>query len=135
VFSRATDRAHRHTGQPSLTVQASERWRTFPNTAIRLDYSGTLDAIERRVPGALAALHQDRIRMRLPQRLTIHADDGRDSVTVEFTGRSAAQLITGDPIVRGYSFIHEIAGEFMYTGRLGDLNVCGSGLGVFEYVC
>ena len=47
--------------------------------------------------------------MRLPKRLTIHASDGLDGVTLEFTGRSAAQLIMGDPIVRGYSFIHEIA--------------------------
>jgi hypothetical protein len=135
VFALTTDRTHRHIGQPSLTVYASKRRRTFRGHSIKLAYDGTLDAIERRVPGALAALHQDHVRVRLPKRLTVHANDGIDRVTLEFTGRSAAQLIMGEPIVRGYSFIHEIAGEFTCVGRLGDVEVTAAGLGVFEYVC
>jgi hypothetical protein len=135
VFSLTTDRAHHPGGRPTVNILAGGQRRTFRGAAIRLDYDGTLDAIERRLPGALAALHQDHAQVRLPKRLIIHADDGRDCVTLEFTGRSAAQLITGDPIVRGYSFIHEIAGAFTCAGRLGDIEVAGSGLGVFEYVC
>ena len=135
VFSITTDRSHHRTGQPSLTIVAGRRRRTFRGPAIGFDYEGTLDMIERRIPGALAALHQDHAHVRLPKRLTIQADDGLDCATLEFTGRSAAQLITGDPMVRGYSFIHEIAGQFTCAGRLGGLEVSGSGLGVFEYVC
>lgn len=134
VYSLRTDRTHR-TGQPSLTVYERKKRRTFPSPSIRLDYSGTLDAIERRVPGALAALHQDHVQVHLPKRVTIHADDGFDWIALEFTGRSAAQIITGDPMARGYSFIHEIAGEFTYAGRLGEVEISGAGLGGFEYVC
>src|SRR5262249_12606470 len=119
----------------SLTIDVGKRRRTFRSPAIRLDYGGTLDAIDRRVPGALAALHQDHAQVRLPKRVAIHADDGVDRMTLEFTGRSAAQLITGDPQVRGYSFIHEIAGEFICAGRIGDTDIATAGLGVFEYVC
>lgn len=135
VFSLTTDRSHRRTSHPTLTVYVRNKRRAFPGPAIRLDYSGTLDAIERRIPGAMAALHQDHVHVRLPKRLTIHADDGFDWVTLEFNGRSAAQLITGDPVVRGYSFIHEIVGEFTCSGRFGGGKISGAGLGVFEYVC
>ena len=48
VFSLTTDRAHKRTGQASVTVCAGRRRRTFPGLAIRLEYGGTLDAIERR---------------------------------------------------------------------------------------
>jgi len=91
--------------------------------------------VSRRLPGALAALHQDHARLQLPRRLLIRASDGIDHVTVEFTGREAAQLIAGDPIVRGYGFINEIAGEFICEGKLGDLEISGGGLGALEYVC
>jgi hypothetical protein len=135
VLSRTTDRAHRSTDPPSLAVQVGNRRRVFPGPSIELRYDGELETISRRLPGALAALHQDYARLRLPRRLLIQAGDGIDRLTVEFIGREAAQLIAGDPIVRGYGFINEIAGEFTCAGKIGDLEISGSGLGVLEHVC
>lgn len=135
VFSQTIDRAHRHAGRPTVNILAGHKRRVFRGDAIQVDFSYSLDLIERRLPGGLAALYPDHAQVYLPKRITLHVNDGFDRVTLEFIGRSAAQLITGDPIVRGYSFIHEIAGEFTCVGRLGDMDVVGSGLGVFEYVC
>jgi hypothetical protein len=134
ILSRTTDRAHRHFGKPSLVVQAEGRSRTFAGGAVKLSYSGTLGTIARRVPGALASLHQDYAEVRLPRTLEVTADDGVDRVTLEFTGRSAAQLILGDPVIGGYAFIHEIAGEFKCSGMISDVRVDGAGLGVMEHV-
>jgi hypothetical protein len=135
VFSRTTDRIHRHVGPPSPIVDVGKRRQSFRGAAVHLDCIWTLDAIERRLPGSLAALHQDYIHVRVPKQLTIRADDGLDNVSLEFIGRSATQLIMGDPAVRGYGFIHEIAGECSCVVRLGDDEVAGTGLGIFEYVC
>jgi len=135
VLSRTTDRAHRNFDPASLTVRVGNRRRAFPGPSIKLDYDGELETIARRAPGALAALHQDHARLRLPRRLLIRASDGIDHMVVEFTGREAAQLIAGDPVVRGYGFINEIAGEFTCAGKLGDLEITGNGLGVLEHVC
>ncbi len=134
VLSRATDRAHRHVGNPVLVVQVGKRRRTFGGRTVELDYAGRLGGRIRRLPGALAALHQDRATPSLPVRLTVRADDGRDRVEIEFTARAAAQLIAGDPAVRGYGFIHEIVGAFAACGRIGDHDLAGSGLAVLEHV-
>lgn len=134
VLSLLTDRLHRHLGRPSLTVQAGDSRRTFSGDSVRLEYGGTLEGAMLRIPGALAALHQDRAHVQLPKTLRIDAGDGIDRVTVEFTARTAAQLIAADPSARGYSFIHEIPGEFTYTGLLSGLEIEGSGLGVLEHV-
>jgi hypothetical protein len=134
VLSRATDRAHRTAGNPVLAVQLGRRRRTFGGTSVRLEARGRLDARVRRLPGALAALHQDRATPRLPAGLTVRADDGRDRVEIEFTAAAAAQLIAGDPARPGYGFLHEIAGRFTAAGRIGEREIGGSGLGVLEYV-
>lgn len=135
VLSCTTDRTHRNRGLPSLSVHLGLQRRSFPGPAIEISYSGEFEKISRRVPGALAALHQDRAWLRLPRRLRITAGDGLDRITLDFNGHAAAQLIMADPIVRGYGFIHEIAGEFSCAGVLGDQAISGTGLGVFEYVC
>jgi hypothetical protein len=134
ILSRTSDRAHLHFGNTSLVVQAEGRSRTFAGAAVELNYSGTLQTIKPRIPGALAALHQDHAEVRLPKSLKITADDGIDRVTLEFTGQTAAQLIVGDPLIRGYGFIHEIAGEFKCSGRISNIKVDGTGLGVMEHV-
>jgi hypothetical protein len=134
ILSRTSDRAHLHFGDTSLVVQAEGRSRTFAGAAVKLKYEGTLQPITRRVPGAIAALHQDHADVQLPKTLKITADDGIDRVTLEFTGHAAAQLIMGDPLVRGYGFIHEIAGEFKCSGRIRGIKVDGTGLGVMEHV-
>ena len=134
VLSRATDRLHRRAGNPVLVVQLGTRRRTFGGRTVRLEYSGQLEGRLRRLPGALAALHQDRATPRLPARVIVRADDGRDRVEITFTARAAAQLIAGDPAVRGYGFLHEVAGAFVAEGRIGNRDVGGSGLAVLEHV-
>lgn len=134
VLSRATDRRHRRVGNPVLIVQRGSRRRTFGGRTVAIDYAGQLDGRLRRLPGALAALHQDRATPRLPARVTVRADDGRDRVEIVFTARAAAQLIAGDPAVRGYGFLHQIAGSFVASGRIGAHDLGGSGLAVLEHV-
>ena len=133
VLSRTSDRAHRSFGKSLLIVQCEDKRRTFAGSAVKLVYEGSL-SISRRLPGALAALHQDKARAHLPQVLRFTAADGVDNVELVFSARSAAQLIVADPIVKGYGFIHEIVGEFMCSGNIGDTEVTGSGLGVLELV-
>lgn len=134
VMSRTTDRAHRRLGRLSLVVCVGHKQRTFAGSSVAVEYAGVLDKVQRRVPGAMAALHQDRARPRLPKTVRLKAGDGVDVVTLEFTARAAVQLVTADPIVRGYGFIHELAGAFTCAGRLGDMELDATGLGMFEYV-
>ena len=63
-------------GNPVLIVQRGSRRRTFGGRTVAIDYAGQLDGRLRRLPGALAALHQDRATPRLPARVTVRADDG-----------------------------------------------------------
>lgn len=134
VMTRTTDRSHHRPGRPMLVVQAGQKRRTFSGPSVELAYTGMLEVRLRRVPGALAALHPDRMAPPLPAALRVRADDGRDRVLVEFTARAAAQLIAGDPAVAGYGFLHEIVGEFTARGHVGDTDVSGGGLAVVEHV-
>jgi hypothetical protein len=134
ILSRPSDRAHLRFGNTTLVVQAGGKRRTFSGTAVELNYSGVLQTIKRRVPGALAALHQDQAQLHLPKSLRIKADNGIDRVVVEFTAQAVAQLVAADPLVRGYGFIHEIAGEFTCSGMIGGAKIHGAGLGVLEHV-
>lgn len=135
ILSRTTDRAHHRHSNPSLVIEFDGRRRAFGGSAVVIDYRGELQTTLRRVPGALAALHQDRAHVRLPKRLHFKADDGFDHLEAEFTAEAAAQLIAADPLVRGYSFIHEISGTFSCNGMISGNRIMGSGLGVLEYVC
>ena len=135
VVTRTTDRAHRHSGEPMLMVEDAGRRTRFRAGAVEFRLEGRYEGPPlRRLPGALAALHQDRARPRLPGRVHVVADDGLERVDLEFLPRAAAQLIAGDPVRRGYGFVHELVGEFTARLRLarGDRSV--RGLGVFEYV-
>jgi len=134
VLSRTCDRAHRIFGKHNLVVQVAKKRRTFAGSAVTLDYSGTLE-IARRIPGALAALHHDHAGIKLPNYLEINADDGMDRANVQFSAHSAVQLILADPQVRGYSFIHEMAGSFNCSGCIGGTEIYDSGLGILEMVC
>jgi len=134
VLSLTTDRAHRRRSEPCLAVHAGGKRRTFTGAAIEIEYSGRLDAVLRRLPGATAALHSDWIHPRLPNKLLLRANDGVDRVTMEFAARAAAQLIAADPSQRGYGFIHEMVGEFSCSGTLGKIPIDGTGLGVLEHV-
>jgi hypothetical protein len=134
VMARTTDRAHKRFTTPSLIVQVGAERRTFSGGSIRITCTGALDGVARRLPGAMAALHQGRAYPKLPRYLSIHAYDGIDSVDLQFEGEYAMQLIAGDPITRGYSFVHEIGGTFTYKASLGGSELAGTGLGIFEYV-
>lgn len=134
VASRVTDRAHRLAGSPALAVDAAEARRTFSGPAVEIVREGLLEARLRRLPGALAALHHDRVSPRLPARIRLRAGDGFDRVEIEFRARAAAQLIAGDPAVPGYGFLHQLAGEFTASGRIGGADVSCAGLGIFEHV-
>jgi hypothetical protein len=134
VVSRATDRAHRATTGTTLVCDAGGERRSFGSAAVRIGYEGRLQHPLRRVPGALAALHQDRIAPWLPALIHVRADDGVDRIELEFVPRAAAQLIAGDPARRGYGFIHQMAGAFDATLRLGGRSLHAQGLAVFEYV-
>ncbi len=134
VFSVITDRSHKRRGVATLTLDDGARRRTWTGEQICMSTSGRLHRLDRRLPGALAALHQDRAHPSLPRRVSIEADDGFDRVALQLDVESAVQLITADPIVRGYSFIHELVGDFHYRANVSRRSFDGWGLGVFEYV-
>lgn len=133
VVSRATDRAHRTATGILLVVDAGGERRTF-STAVTVQLEGRLTARTRRLPGALAALHQDRISPALPARIVVRAYDGVDSVELVFTARAAAQLIAGDPARRGYGFLHQLVGTFAARCRIAGRTHEATGLAGFEYV-
>jgi len=135
VLARTTDRAHRKLNRLSLFVQSGTERRNFSGASIDFSYMGELSCVSRRLPGALAALHQDRACPRLPAQLKLSAYDGIDEIDLTFTAREGLQLIAADPIaLNGFTFIHEIVGEFSYRGEIGAAAISGSGLGIFEYV-
>jgi hypothetical protein len=133
VVARTCDRAHRALGPALCVVDAPAGRRTFAAGA-SLALDGRLAARARRLPGALAALHQDRSAPPLPSRVRLRAGDGIDAIELEFRPRAAAQLIAAEPTARGYGFVHELAGSFVAHGRLAGAPFACEGLGVFEYV-
>ena len=135
VVARTTDREHERGSPPLLTVDVGPARRSFAGAAVELALDGMLEAEPRRLPGAMAALHQDRALPRLPARARVRADDGRDLVELEFHPRACVQIVAAEPASRGYGFLHELAGDFAYACRLGGSLLHGRGLAVFEYVC
>jgi hypothetical protein len=134
VTSRATNRAHtRETGTALIVDVAGER-RTFTGHLVDIRTGGRMSEPVRRVPGALAALHQDRRAPHLPATIVVRADDGVDRVDITFSPRAAAQLIAGDPARRGYGFIHEMPGTFEARIRIAGERLETRGLAVFEHV-
>lgn len=134
TLARITDRVHRQPLGATLIYTAGGHRRMLRGPSVRLSWSGRMASPERRVPGAMAALHQDRARPRLPSALGVRAWDGVDLVEVEFVAASAVQVIVADPFRRGYGFIHELAGSFKVSGRVGGAPVDAGGLAVVEYV-
>jgi len=134
VVACVTDRAHRRREEASAFVRAGDARRSFGGRSLSMAWSGELQGRVRRLPGALAALHQDRAAPRLPAALEVTVDDGTDAVELQFTARSAVQLILADPVRPGYSFLHELAGTFAYEGRIAGVAIGGAGLGVAEYL-
>lgn len=131
VTARTTDRAHRH-GATSAWCTVAGRTRRFHR--VRTRYVGRFAGPLRRVPGALAALHADRARPDLPARVEVVADDGVDRIEASIDVHDACQLVTADPAVPGWSFIHELFGSVRYRVRVDGRETTGEGLGVFEHV-
>jgi hypothetical protein len=135
VFTRTCDREHRRFGAATLTAMAADWRRTFSGGSLEVSQRRRPpDAGFRRLPGAMAALHQGHARPWLPESVRIEASDGHDALIVEFEARAAAQLITADPFVRGYGFIHEVAGRFRARGTIAANPLSIDGLAIFEYV-
>jgi hypothetical protein len=134
VVSRATDRSHGAAAGTMLVVDTAGARRTFSADAVRITYDGRLAGTARRLPGALAALHQDRVAPALPARIVVHASDGVDSIDTVIHSRAAAQLIAADPARRGYGFAHEMVGSFTAACRIGGHEHRADGLAVFEHV-
>jgi hypothetical protein len=134
VFSRATTRDMRVVTTCVIIADTPAGRRVFGGGSIDVQYEGEIEASVRRLPGALAALHQDRVHPPLPGRVTLRAADGIDALTIEIDVTAAAQLITGDPAVVGYGFIHEITGSFTASGTVAGQTILGSGPAAFEYL-
>jgi hypothetical protein len=133
ILSRTTNRDHRRASQPVLVIEHASVRRRFAGV-VAIAFDGNFDAPLRRLPGAMAALHQDHAKPLLPLRVHVRASDGIDSVEVTFTTRAAAQLIAADPSRRGYGFVHELVGSFSGRITLAGEIFDSHGLGVFEYV-
>jgi hypothetical protein len=134
VFSRLTDRGHRATSGAMLHVEIAGERRVFADPSLRIRLGGRLPAPARRLPGALAALHQDRLAPPLPAWIAVTADDGVDLVEIEITPRAAVQLIAADPARPGYGFIHEMAARFAARCRIAGRRYEFDGLAIFEYM-
>jgi hypothetical protein len=134
VFARTTDRAHRYVGKSFLVADAASMRSRFSSENIALSFGDDFDLPLHRVPGAMAALHQEMVEPRLPRTVEITGVQGPDRVTIAFVAHAVAQFITAEPTARGYGFIHEIVGRYRSSGRVRGVSFEDSGYGVFEYV-
>jgi hypothetical protein len=134
VFTRDTTRDGAVVAGPIVLVDTAAGRRIFQDASVSVSLSGELEPPRLRLPGAMAALHQDRRDPRLPARMSLRCEDGFDVLEIEFRGESACQLITAEAAGSGYGFIHEIAGTFSMSARLRGERVDATGLAVFEYV-
>jgi hypothetical protein len=133
ILMRTTDREHETLDSPLVVAYLGARRCSFVGASVEIEHSGRLENELRRLPGSMAVLHGNRATPRLPARVNLRADDGRDTVELELEAQAAAQLVTADSAFRGYGFIHELVGEFQYRASIGGVHLEGSGLGVFEY--
>ena len=134
VFARTCDRRHQRYGESFLLADLGGTRRRFCSDNIAIRMTAQFRGVLHRVPGAMAALHQEMAQPDLPASLELVARRGADRVHVSFEARAAAQFITADPVVRGYGFIHELVGKYSCFGCLGRKEFGSKGYAVFEYV-
>ena len=134
VFSRTTSRDHRRQGPLTFFVQDGAMRRRLSGDSVRVQLDGRFPPPLRRLPGSVAALHQDRVHPRLPSRVHVLARDGVDRVELEFHARGGAQLIAADPVRSGYGFVHELVGDFTAVMTMGGVDRAVAGAGVVEFV-
>lgn len=137
VISKATDRAHRSgAARAVLALPTNGRWasRSYGAASVVLDADRWRSGCNRRIPGAMAALHGGRTKPRLPTRLELRVDDGFDRFRARFEADDVTQVIVAEPAAAGYSFIHEITGRFRAEGTSDGRPFAAEGEGVFEHV-
>jgi hypothetical protein len=135
VFARATSRdLQQITGGPMLVADTPQGRRVFGGPTVEFSTCERLEVPLRRMPGALAALHQDWMQPPLPRRAVIHAGDGIDRLALEITFDAAAQIITADSLEPKYGFVHELSGAFEAKGIIGGSAIATSGLAAYEHV-
>ncbi len=133
VFARTTNRAHSiigatwfsiHREGPDLIVSPGEidcKINLAPKTL-------------RRVPGAMAALRQDRANPLTPQSVTVCGKGSSFDLRFSFTASDALQFIAADPAGGGCSFIHETSGNVIVDGIIGNQDISEEGCAILEYV-
>ncbi|MEP6691321.1 MAG: hypothetical protein ABJD07_09200 [Gemmatimonadaceae bacterium] len=134
VIGRTTDRDHRTAGPWSMVVDTGGTRRFFSGEAVSVTTTGVMPPPQRRLPGALAALHGDDRAPRLAEFVRVCGSDGIDHVDVEFRARASAQIITADPMRRGFGFINQRVGAFSAALSIGGAHSEASGLAVVEFV-
>ena len=136
VIGRTTDRERRSPSRWWLTVDQDLKRRAFLGPMVTVMRAGRAAPTDRRLPGAVAALHADRVAPRLAKHVRVIADDGIDRVVVDFHARSSAQTIAADPMRRGRGagFINTSVGEFSASLSVDGNTTTADGLGVLEYV-
>ena len=132
VIGRTSNRAHDVCGPFSVVIDHEGVRRSFSGARVSCRWDGAADPPTRRLPGALAALHDDLRRPRLPSSLHITAQAGADRIELAYTSRSVVQLILADPVVAGSSTLHEMSGHFDATGQLAGKPFGFEGLGMVE---
>ncbi len=137
VISRPTDRSHRRgAARAVLALPSNGRWgtRSYGAASVALDMERWRTGCDRRIPGAMAALHGGRTKPRLPSRVELRVDDGFDRFHARFDADDAIQVIVAEPAEPGYSFVHELFGRFRAEGTSDGRPFGFDGQGVFEYV-
>lgn len=134
VVARACDRAHALFGPPYVMLVRDRKATAFPPARVEIALSARHPRLERRLPGALAAIHPDRRTPDLPARVEVRAEGPTGAFELVFESGSAAQLILAEPTGPGTGFINEIAGTCRLTTRIDGVTIRESGIGIFEHV-
>lgn len=134
IVARSCDRAHERLGPPQVFLVHGGKVHLFAPARVEMVLGSRHPGLERRLPGALAAIHPDRRTPDLPARIEVRAEGPSGAFELVFEAGSAAQLILAEPTAPGTGFINEIAGTCRLTGRLDGTTVREAGIGIFEYV-
>lgn len=134
VFTRATNKAHRHLYPSHLVLVRGNSSYVFQPGQVNVSLNGRMRGVQRRLPGALATIHADRCHPDLPSVVRIRGESALASLQLEFVGNTAAQLIVAEPTRPGTAFINEIAGTCSLLAIVEGTQLAAQGSGIFEYV-
>lgn len=134
VVARGTDKQHYIRQAPHVFLIQDQRTFGFDPAQITLTLDVEPTRIQRRLPGALAAIHPDRRTLDLPRRVTLVGESARARFELVFDADTAAQLLLADPMRPGFGFINEVAGTCRLSAVLDQKQLRTKGIGIFEYV-